>query len=219
MGVRNFARFVEFVSPSLQGNFSHDLAIAVWLDWVTSGDSVRRQESRFHLSIGTIQHYRSTVCDAVIRTFQSKYLNKHRDEEWCRHQSIYWESKEPAFGDGCIGAADGTNIPVVCRESMKSRMRCRKGCTCTNVLAACDGQKRFFYILAGWEGSASDARIFNNSALKRELKPGNWLLLDGGYGFMPQGLVPYRGVRYHLREYASTAIGRPQNPKELFNYR
>lgn len=210
MSIRNFLRFVEFLTPNLNGNFDHELAICVWLDWVTSGDPVRRQESRFHLSIGTIQHYRDIICDSVIRSLQERYLGKHQDPEWCRTQSEYWKQREPAFGNGCIGAADGTHVQVVCRESMKSRMRCRKGCTCTNVLAACDGQKKFFYVLAGWEGSASDARIFNNSQLKKQMKPGNWLLLDGGYGFLSE---------YHLREWAATPSGRPQDAEELFNFR
>ena len=102
---------------------------------------------------------------------------------------------------------------------MKSRMRCRKGCTCFNVLAACDGDKKFFYVLPGWEGSASDARVFNESSIKKQMRPGNWLLLDGGYGFMRQGLIPYRGRRYHLREWSSSPEGRPQDLLELFNYR
>ena len=137
------------ISSNLPGKFNHDLAIAVWLDWVTSGEPVRRQESRFHVFIGTIQFYRSIISDAVIRTFQSQYFNKHRQVDWCREQSNYWKKREAAFGDGCIGAADGTNIPVVCREFMQSRMCCRKGCTCMNVLAACDGNKKYFYVLPG----------------------------------------------------------------------
>jgi hypothetical protein len=101
--------------------------------------------------------------------------------------------------NGCIEGADGTNVKVFYLESMKSRVRCRKGCTCTNPMTACDGDKKLFYVFSGWEGSISDARVFN-SGLKKEMRSGDWLLLDGRYGFLPQGLVPYRGNRHHLRE-------------------
>lgn len=40
-----------------------------------------------------------------------------------------------------------------------------------------------------------------------------------GYALTPQFLTPYRGVRYHLKEWAQVADTRPSNPKELFNLR
>jgi hypothetical protein len=41
-------------------------------------------------------------------------------------------------------------------------------------------------------------------------------LVDAGYTTMPGFIAPYRGVRYHLRECEGL---RPQNARELFNYR
>lgn len=44
--------------------------------------------------------------------------------------------------------------------------RNRKGDLSTNVLAACDSNLRFTYVLPGWEGSASDSRVLRD-ALQR----------------------------------------------------
>ena len=41
---------------------------------------------------------------------------------------------------------------------------------------------------------------------------------DAGYALSWKVLTPYRGVRYHLREWA-LGNRRPQNAKELFNLR
>ena len=41
-------------------------------------------------------------------------------------------------------------------------------------------------------------------------------MVDAGYACRPGFLPPYRGTRYHLREYGTR---RPQNPRELFNLR
>ena len=49
------------------------------------------------------------------------------------------------------------------------RYRGRKEYTTQNVLAECDFNMRFTYILPGWEGTASDSRIIKN-ALSREDK-------------------------------------------------
>ncbi|CAO2164077.1 unnamed protein product [Urochloa humidicola] len=47
--------------------------------------------------------------------------------------------------------------------------------------------------------------------------PGKFYLVDGGYANTPSSLAPYRGVRYHLKEFRK-GHRRPQNPKELFNH-
>ncbi|KAF4146427.1 DDE superfamily endonuclease [Phytophthora infestans] len=46
-----------------------------------------------------------------------------------------------------------------------------------------------------------------------------YALGDAGYGLSKQVLTPFRGVRYHLKEWATSDAGRPRNPKELFNLR
>ncbi|XLU95143.1 hypothetical protein S245_009495, partial [Arachis hypogaea] len=43
-----------------------------------------------------------------------------------------------------------------------------------------------------------------------------YYLGDAGFMLKPGILTPYRGVRYHLKEYS---VREPQNPKELFNHR
>lgn len=45
---------------------------------------------------------------------------------------------------------------------------------------------------------------------------GKFYLVDAGYAVRPGFLPPYRGTRYHLREYGTRS---PQSPKELFNLR
>jgi len=51
-----------------------------------------------------------------------------------------------------------------------------------------------------------------------QVPPGKFYLVDGGYANTPSFLAPYRGVRYHLKEFGA-GHRRPQNPKELFNHR
>lgn len=46
---------------------------------------------------------------------------------------------------------------------------------------------------------------------------GKYYLADAGYAARPGILPPYRGVRYHLKEFG--AGRRPQTPQELFNLR
>ncbi|KAL5130924.1 Protein ALP1-like [Glycine soja] len=119
----------------------------------------------------------------------------------------------------CIGALDGTHIPVTVSPDERPRYRNRKGDVSTNVLAACGPDLRFIYVLPGWEGSAGDSRVLRD-ALRRqnklEIPTGKYFLVDAGYTNGPGFLAPYRGTRYHLNEWIGNT---PQSYKELFNLR
>ena len=68
-----------------------------------------------------------------------------------------------------MGVIDGTHIRVKVSSTDTPRYQWRKEYTTQNVLAACDFNMRFTYVLPGWEGTASDSRIIKN-ALSREDK-------------------------------------------------
>nr|KAJ0217060.1 hypothetical protein LSAT_V11C300154530 [Lactuca sativa] len=102
-----------------------------------------------------------------------------------------------------VGAIDGTHV---CFKVPKRHA--------LDTVAA-----RFTYVLTGWEGTASDSRILKN-ALNRDDKlvipNGHYYLVDAGLPHSTILMAPYRGVRYHLKEYSTRA---PQNARELFNLR
>ncbi|XP_059275263.1 uncharacterized protein LOC132029884 isoform X1 [Lycium ferocissimum] len=72
----------------------------------------------------------------------------------------------PYFKD-CIGAIDGTHVRVKVSQSEAPKYRGRKDYPTQNVLAACSFDLKFTYVLAGWEGTASDSRIMKE-ALNRQ---------------------------------------------------
>ncbi|XP_026459121.1 uncharacterized protein LOC113359753 [Papaver somniferum] len=93
----------------------------------------------------------------------------------------------PYFKD-CVGAIYGTHIPSM-------------------------------YVLAGWKGSAADSRILDSALTRSDrliVPEGKFYLADAGFANMPQFITPYRGVRYHSKEFGGN---RPKDAKELFNLR
>lgn len=86
-------------------------------------------------------------------------------------------------------------------------------------MVACNFDNRFVHVSAGWEGSASDARVLQDALENNFYVPeGKFYLVDAGYANTPNFIAPYRNVRYHLQEQARSNQ-RPQNPQELFNLR
>jgi len=109
------------------------------------------------------------------------------------------------FLKDAMGAIDGTHIHASAPSAIRARYRNRKGDISQNVLAACTFDMQFCYVLAGWEGSAADSAIYASARIKDLLIPeGKYFLADAGFAASPCLLVPYRGVRYHLREWIGT---------------
>ncbi|XP_026379669.1 uncharacterized protein LOC113274518, partial [Papaver somniferum] len=72
----------------------------------------------------------------------------------------------PYFKD-CIGAMDGTHILAMVEKINAAVYLNRHGITSQNVLAVCNFDLEFIYVLSGWEGSAHDSKILNDAMKKR----------------------------------------------------
>ena len=84
-------------------------------------------------------------------------------------KTIHHKLRNPRFHpffNNCIGAIDGTHIPCVVPTDKLVQHMCRKGMTTQNVLAVCDFDMRFTFVLARWPGSVHDMRVFNDALTK-----------------------------------------------------
>ena len=123
----------------------------------------------------------------------------------------------PYFND-CLGALDGTYVPAYIFSDECRPYQNQNGCLTQNILAACDFKMHFCYVLPGWEGSAHDSRVFKDAMDGKGfvILDRKYWLRDTGYSNSDHLLVPYKGVRYHLKE-TLLALQKPKNAKELFN--
>lgn len=97
------------------------------------------------------------------------------------------------FLQNCLGAIDGTHVPITINPEMAAPYRNRKSTLSQNVMLACDFDLNFTFISCGWEGSATDARVLRSAQLNGFRIPmGKFYLVDGGYANTPSFLAPYR---------------------------
>ncbi|KAL5572712.1 hypothetical protein UlMin_022309 [Ulmus minor] len=158
----------------------------------------RTIRSRFKQSGETISRYLNSVLHGVLRL---------------QDNLLYVPEPVP----NCLGALDETYIQVRVLENDKPRYRTRKSDIATNVLGVCSRDLKFIFVFRGWEGSASDSRVLrdaisNPNGLK--VPRGCYYLVDAGYSNAEGFLSPYRGTRYHLKEWGQRI---PSNRKEYFN--
>lgn len=111
------------------------------------------------------------------------------------------ERFEPYFDDS-LGAMDGSHITVRVSKEKQDVYRCRKGTITVNLLAVCTFDMRFSFLYSGYEGSANDACVFHEARRQSFIIPkGRYFLGDAGYPLGMSSLTPYRGVRYHLKDF------------------
>jgi len=65
----------------------------------------------------------------------------------------------------------------------------------------------FTYVYAGSEGSSHDVRVLSRAYdANFKVLYGYYYLGDAGYGLNKKILVPYRKVRYHLKEWQTVNL-------------
>ena len=192
--------------------------LAMFLATTGHGTTNRGIQERFQHSGETISRCFHEVLNALV-LMHAHYVqlpsNTYKTDARIRDDSKYG----PYFGD-CLGALDGTHIPAHVPYANRIPYRNRKGFLSQNVLAAVTFDLRYCYILPGWEGSVHDSRVLvdavqNQGFIVPEEK---YFLADAGYSNSDYVMIPYRGVRYHLKE-QNLAAQKPENAKELFNLR
>ncbi|KAL0386300.1 UNVERIFIED_CONTAM: hypothetical protein Sradi_3024300 [Sesamum radiatum] len=104
-------------------------------------------------------------------------------------------------------------------DSSCARWKWFKGCL-RALDGVCDTEMCFIYVLAGWEGSAADARVLRDAISRPnglKIPRGNYYFVEYSYSNGEEFLSPYRGVRYHLKEVWDSGQNAPQNHEEFFN--
>uniref|UniRef100_A0A453IQU7 Uncharacterized protein n=1 Tax=Aegilops tauschii subsp. strangulata TaxID=200361 RepID=A0A453IQU7_AEGTS len=188
--------------------------VAIFLYAVSKNATNETLQDWFQHSAETISRRFGLVLDAITRLtnvyIRPPSLNPH---------PILSKPQFYPFFQNCIGAIHGTHIPMFLSPGQQEPYGNRKQTLSQNVMVACDFDLKFVHVHAGWEGSASDARVLQDALNHGFHVPhGNFYLVDAGYANTPQFLAPYRGTRYHLKEQGEVRQ-RPQNYKELFNLR
>jgi len=126
------------------------------------------------------------------------YPNDDLDIPW----EITSNPKFYPFLKNCLGAVDGSLIPATVPTVDAGIYRRRKGCTAQNILVVVAFDLTFQYVLSGWDGSAHDSPVLDDAKQKGfEIPEGKYYLGDAGYSGSTSLLVPYRNVRYHLKEF------------------
>ena len=133
------------------------------------------------------------------------YLARHvYIPSYSSHNDYITKKKFIVTNLGLIIVAKIKNSLLPCAPPSYRRpfYRDRKGSVTQNCLFACSLALKFIYALTGWEGTGTDALLWQDALEKGLLIPEQkYLLGDAGFSASPKLLIPYQGVQYHLAEW------------------
>jgi hypothetical protein len=122
----------------------------------------RNAQERFEHSGETISRYFHKTLEAV-GSLHSEWVTLDFD---LTPDRIHQDPRFFPFFKDAVGAIDGTLIPISLSPIEGVRFRSRKGAVSQNVMACCDFDMLFKFILAGWEGAANDSDVYNDAVGK-----------------------------------------------------
>ncbi|KAI0514065.1 hypothetical protein KFK09_010099 [Dendrobium nobile] len=196
--------------------------LAITLYILSHNESIRSTCERFQHSTETISRYFSIGLEALVKL--SSLVIKPIDPSFENiPRKILYDNRYMTYFKDCIGAIDGTHVDarVSTAENVAYIGRC--GSTTQNVMAVCDFNMCFTFVMSGWEGSAHDSRIFKFAIRNQQHKfpmppPNKYYLVDAGYPMQRGFLKPFSDTKYHIPDFqrASQSI---RGRKEAFNKR
>lgn len=199
--------------------------VAIFLYMAVTGLTVRHVGERFQRSNDTISRYVLNVprhrsrsqSDRMYRYFKRMlhiFSSPPFYDQWIRlpgadepvDPRISTNSKLRFFKDA-LGAIDGSHIHLSAPMAQRGPFRNRKGFVSQNCLFLCTFGLKFVYALTGWEGSATDARMWEEAlrAGGLTIPVGRYYLADAGFPSCSFLMIPYRSIRYHLAEWGRAA--------------
>ncbi|XP_028754241.1 uncharacterized protein LOC114713729 [Neltuma alba] len=195
-------------------------SVAMFLNIIAHGQCNRMIQERFQHSGETVSRHFHRVLAACLNLSRENIRPTDPTFSYC-HPKIANDPRYFPFFRDAIGAIDGTHIRCKVSQARQDKYINRKGFPSQNVMAVCDWNMCFTFVLAGWEGSAHDARVFHSAISTPSLNfphppEGKYYLVDASYPSQVGYLGPYRRERYHLPDF--NRHPRFTNQNEAFNY-
>ncbi|XP_022851889.1 uncharacterized protein LOC111373569 [Olea europaea var. sylvestris] len=243
MGENSKMCFQEFrMYPAMLRHFTHVLRdehglrtnqhvdiyeqVGMFLCILAHRKGYRQVTTIFNHSLETVCHYVKEVLRAVV-VLSARMIRPSENYDGVEpHRPNL--SKHSLFED-CIGAIDGTHVKAVLPRHDRVNFIGWKGVPTQNVLAACDFNLCFTFVLAGYSGNTHDARMLARAIHDPKIHfplpaPRKYYLVDSGFAHRPGYMAPYKGsdILYHFQQFRDERTGRRhrfRNAREKFNFR
>ena len=135
--------------------------VAMTLWFLSTGSDYRTIGHLFGVSKSAVCVVTKDVCASIVEHLLPEYIKIPTG-------TALQENIESDHGfPQCVGAVDGTHIPIISPQDCPADYFNRKGSHSIILQGTVDHAGQFIDIYVGWPGQVHDARVFSNSSLYR----------------------------------------------------
>ena len=198
---------------------SVDQRVAMCLWRLGTNVEYRTISHLFGVGLSTVCVAVHEVCNVLVEHFRSKYI-KIPSGQGLRSVIDGFESKWDF--PQCVGAIDGSHIPIIAPKDNPLDYYNRKGYHSVVLQALVDHNYKFLDVYVGWPGSVHDARVLANSGLYQRGENGlltpNWSRTLGGINIplLILGDPAYPLRTWLMKPFSDTGLSAKQR---RFNYK
>ena len=146
------------------------VAITLW--YLATPGEYRTIAHLFGIARSTVCVIVKEVCKAILKVLLRQYISFPSGDEL----NDIVEGFENSWGvPQCVGAIDGSHIPILGPKEQHTDYYNRKGWYSIILQGVVDHRYRFIDINVGWPGSVHDARVLANSSLYHKAVTGTLL--------------------------------------------
>ena len=149
----------------LREPLSVDQRIAITLWRLGTNIEYRTISHLFGVGLSTACVAVHDVCSAIVECLASQYIRIPTGQDL--RQIVNGFQSKWGFPQ-CIGAIDGSHIPIIAPKENPLDYYNRKGYHSVVLQALVDHEYKFLDVYVGWPGSVHDARVLANSSLYRK---------------------------------------------------
>jgi len=139
--------------------------VALMLWFLATGADYRTIGHLFGVAKSTVCVIRKEVCSCIVSRLLPQYIKMPQGNSL--KAVIDGFCKDHGFPQ-CVGAIDGTHIPIVSTDQCSADYYNRKGWHSIILQGTVDNKGLFIDIYVGWPGRVHDARVFVNSTLYKK---------------------------------------------------
>jgi len=156
-------------------------SVAMFLEMVGQELSVRALAERYQHSSDTVNRKIDEGLSSLLK-LAADIVKPERDEFASASPILVDDPRYYPFFKDCVGALDGTHVPVRPPSGNVDPFRGRKGEPTMNVLAICNFSMKFIYAYVGVPGRAHDTKVLTYCAKEEASFPhppvGKYYLVD-----------------------------------------
>jgi len=138
-------------------------ALGMFLWACGAPQSFRQIKNKFGHSLETVSRKFTEILESITRMAHD--VVRPKDPEFGTVHPRLQEARFWSHFKDCIGAIDGTHIPVTVPASEQPKYIGRHGYPSQNVMAVCDFDMQFTFVITGWPDSVHYTRVLLDTLL------------------------------------------------------